>query len=58
MQSEWGSDLSAFPDEGALCSWLELAPRRDVTGGKVIRKKSRESKNRVANALRKPLNLA
>jgi len=29
-----------------------LAPRRDITGGKVIKQKSRESKNRVANALR------
>jgi hypothetical protein len=29
-----------------------LAPRRDISGGKVIRQKSRESKNRVANALR------
>ncbi|MBZ5725185.1 MAG: IS110 family transposase [Acidobacteriia bacterium] len=50
--SELGSDLSAFPSEAAFCSWLELAPRRDITGGKVIKQKSRESKNRVANALR------
>jgi transposase len=50
--SELGTDLSAFPDEGAFSSWLELAPRRDITGGKVIKQKSRESKNRVANALR------
>ena len=49
--SELGTDLSAFPHEGAFSSWLELAPRRDITGGKVIRQKSRESKNRVANAL-------
>jgi transposase len=50
--SELGTDLSAFADEGAFSSWLELAPRRDITGGKVIKQKSRESKNRVANALR------
>jgi transposase len=50
--SEMGTDLSAFADEGAFSSWLELAPRRDITGGKVIKQKSRESKNRVANALR------
>ena len=36
----------------SFASWLELAPRRDVSGGKVIRQKSRQSKNRVANALR------
>jgi len=50
--SELGTDLSAFPNEAAFSSWLELAPRRDITGGKVIKQKSRESKNRVANALR------
>jgi transposase len=50
--SELGPDLSAFPNEAAFSSWLELAPRRDITGGKVVKQKSRESKNRVANALR------
>lgn len=50
--SELGTDLSAFPNEAAFSSWLELAPRRDITGGKVIKQKARESKNRVANALR------
>lgn len=50
--SELGPDLSAFPSEGDFSSWLELAPRRDITGGKVIRQKPRKSKNRVANALR------
>jgi transposase len=50
--SELGPDLSAFPNEDHFASWLELSPRRDITGGKVIKQKSRESKNRVANALR------
>jgi transposase len=50
--SEVGPDLSGFPDEDHFASWLELAPRRNITGGKVISQKSRESKNRVANALR------
>jgi hypothetical protein len=51
--SELGPDLSAsFPSEGHFASWLELAPRRDVSGGKVIRHKSRKSNNRVATALR------
>ena len=50
--SELGPDLSAFPSEGNFTSWLELTPRRDISGGKVIKQKSRESKNRVANALR------
>lgn len=50
--SELGPNLSAFPDEHRFASWLELVPRRDITGGKVIRQKARQSKNRVANALR------
>lgn len=50
--SEVGPDLSDFPNEDHFASWLELAPRRNITGGKVIHQKSRESKNRVANALR------
>lgn len=50
--SELGPDLSAFPSEGNFASWLELTPRRDITGGRVIRHQSRESKNRVADALR------
>ncbi len=51
--SELGPDLSAsFPSEGHFASWLELAPRRDVSGGKVLRQKSRKSNNRVATALR------
>ena len=51
--SELGPDLSmSFPSEGHFTSWLELAPRRDVSGGKVIRQKSRKSNNRVTAALR------
>ena len=50
--TELGPDLSGFPSEGDFSSWLELAPRNDITGGKTIRKKARKSKNRVANALR------
>lgn len=50
--SELGPDLSAFPDEHAFASWLELVPRKDITGGRVIKQKPRKSKNRVADALR------
>jgi transposase len=50
--SELGPDLSGFPSEDDFTSWLELAPRRDITGGQVVKQKSRRSKNRVANTLR------
>lgn len=52
MLAELGPDLSAFPTEGDFSSWLELVPRRSITGGKATREKARKSKNRVANALR------
>ena len=50
--TELGPDLSAFPSEGNFSSWLELAPRNDISGGKIIRHKARKIRNRVANALR------
>ncbi len=50
--SEVGPDLRDFKDEDHFASWLELVPRKNITGGKVISQRSRESKNRVANALR------
>jgi len=52
IYSELGADLSAWPNEDAFSSWLELTPRDDITGGKVIKKKKRPSNNRVTTALR------
>jgi transposase len=50
--SEVGADLSAFPTEGPFCSWLQLTPKRDVSGGKVIRHAKSPVQSRVAVALR------
>jgi len=50
--SELGPDLSAFPDEDHFTSWLQLAPKHDITAGKVIRKVKAQGRHRVANALR------
>jgi hypothetical protein len=50
--SEVGTDLRVFADENHFASWLELASRRNVSGGKVIRQKARDSNNKIANALR------
>jgi transposase len=52
IYAELGADLSAFPSEGHFTSWLMLAPKRDISGGKIIRQHSFHSRNRVANALR------
>ena len=50
--SEIGTDLSRFRSENAFSSWLNLAPRRDISGGKVIRMVKRHGPNRVAVVLR------
>ena len=52
IYAELGADLSAFPTEDRFTSWLMLAPKRDVSGGKIIKHRSLHSKNRVTNALR------
>jgi len=50
--SEIGPACSAFPTEDHFASWLTLAPRHDIPGGKVIRRIPAAGRNRVANALR------
>jgi transposase len=50
--SEIGPELSAFPTEDHFASWLTLAPKRDISGGKVIHRVPAAGRNRVANALR------
>jgi transposase len=52
IYSEVGADLSSWPNENAWSSWLELVPRNDITGGKVIHHSKRPSNNRVTTALR------
>jgi hypothetical protein len=47
-----GADLSAWRSERHWCSWLNLVPRRDVSGGKVIRHLRAHGTNRVGNAFR------
>jgi len=50
--SELGTDMSPWKTEDHLVSWLTLAPRRQISGGKVIKHEQNRSKNRVAGALR------
>lgn len=51
--SEYGPDLTRFPDEKAFISHLTLAPRQEVTGGKPIRRRRRRgtASSRVREAL-------
>ena len=51
--AELGTELGkSWPTEQHFASWLGLSPKRDVSGGKVIRHTREKSKNRVAGVLR------
>jgi transposase len=51
--AELGTELQrSWPDEQRFTSWLSLSPKRDVSGGKVIRHARDQSRNRVAGVLR------
>jgi transposase len=50
--SEIGTDMSRFPTVKHFCSWLGLAPRNDISGGKVLRSRTMKVQNRAAQAFR------
>jgi transposase len=50
---EVGSNVSEkFAREGNFCSWLGLAPKHEISGGKVLKKKTLKTKNRAGQAFR------
>ena len=50
--AECGDDLSAWPSAKCFTSWLCLAPRNKISGGKVLSSRTRRSGNRAASLLR------
>jgi transposase len=50
--SEIATDMSRWPTVKHFCSWLGLAPKNDITGGKVIRSRTGKTKNRAGQAFR------
>lgn len=50
--SEVGVDMTPWRSEDHLVSWLKLSPRRQVSGGKLIRHEHHKVHNRTAEALR------
>jgi transposase len=50
--SEAGLDMSQWATEDHFVSWIGLAPKKDVSGGKVLRKRTGSVKSRLATALR------
>ncbi len=53
---EVGTDMSKFPDEKHFCSWLGLAPKHEISGGKVLKNKTLKTKNRAGQAFRMAAN--
>jgi transposase len=50
---EVGSNVGEkFPTEKHFCSWLGLAPKHDITGGKVLSNHTLKTKNRAGQAFR------
>jgi len=52
MLAEMGTDMSKWPDDKHCCSWLGLAPKHDLSGGKVLRSRTMKNRNRAAQAFR------
>jgi transposase len=50
--TETGVDMSPWPTVKHFTSWLGLCPHNDKTGGKVIKRSTKKTKNRAAAALR------
>jgi len=50
---EVGSNVGEkFPTEKHFCAWLGLAPKHDITGGKVLNNRTLKTKNRAGQAFR------
>ena len=52
IMSELGNDLSAFKTPQHFSSWLCLCPDNDTSASKVLRRATRQSQNRLRQALR------
>jgi transposase len=50
--SEIGLDMSRWKTVKHFTSWLELAPQNDISGGKVLRSKTKKTANRANKAFR------
>ena len=50
--TEIGTDVSAWPTVKHFTSWLGLSPHNDTSGGKVLRRRTKKTKNRANLAFR------
>jgi transposase len=51
--AEIGTDMRKWPDDKHFCSWLGLAPKNDISGGKVLKSRTMKTRNRAAQAFRR-----
>jgi transposase len=49
---EVGTDMTPFPTVKHFCAWLGLAPRNDISGGKVLRSHTMKVRSRANQAFR------
>lgn len=52
IMAEAGLNIDRFDTPGRFASWLGLCPAHDISGGKVLRRRTRSCANRVSKALR------
>jgi len=50
--TEAGLDMSKWATEDHFVSWIGLSPRNEVSGGKVLKRKTKKVKSRLACAMR------
>lgn len=50
--AELGTDMSRWPTERHFTSWLTLAPRNKISGGRLLSSRTQPSANRAATMLR------
>ena len=50
--AEIGTDMQKWPDDKHFCSWLGLAPKNDISGGKVLKSRTMKNRNRATQAFR------
>ncbi len=50
---EVGTDMSKFPNDKHFSSWLGLAPKNDISGGKVLQSRTLKTHNRAGQAFRR-----
>jgi transposase len=48
--AETGTDMSKWKTQKHFCSWLNLAPNTNISGGKVLKKKNPKRKNKAGQS--------